>query len=169
MNPLDREGSDTRLLSFLNHEADKQIALFALVVVFGLLLNLGIEKTVRLIKGAHRLRVGINQPSAEPPRRTEGAAEYLQAASQQFGVEVSVPGDFYPDQFVPIASLNRVGNDLFRASYRAMIGLCLMRLCRVIHFGVEIPLAFEPLANIAFSLFQEIRVNRALLINRDQF
>src|SRR5205807_8620361 len=84
MIPLYREGSDARLLSFLNHEADKQIALFALVVVFGLLLNLGIEETVRLIKGAHRLGVGINQPSAEPPRRTEGAAEYLQAAPQQF-------------------------------------------------------------------------------------
>src|SRR5207253_9253845 len=100
MIPLYREGGDARLFSFLNHKADKQIALFAFVVVFGLLFDFGIEKTVRLVKRAHRLRVGINQPSAEPPRRTEGPAEYLQAASQRFGVEVPVPGDFYPDQFV---------------------------------------------------------------------
>src|SRR5438309_1479408 len=111
-----------------------------------------------------RLQV-INQPSAKAARRTEGAAENLQAASQQFGVEVPVPGDFYPDQFVPIAPLDRVGDDLFRASYRAMIGLHLMRLGCVIHLGVEIRLTFEPLANIAFSLFQKIRVNRALLID----
>jgi len=50
MIPLDRERGDARLLSFLNHEADKQIALFALVVVFSLLFDLGIEKPVRLDK-----------------------------------------------------------------------------------------------------------------------
>src|SRR5260370_30924809 len=105
MIPLDREGSDARLPPFLNHEADKQIALFAFVVVFRLLLDLGIEKPVGLIETAHRLRVGIDQPSAEPSRRTESAAEYLHSASQPVGIEVLVALDFYPDQFVPRAPL----------------------------------------------------------------
>ena len=169
MIPLDREGSDARLLPFLNHEADKQIALFALVVVFGLLLDLGIEKPVRLIKTEHRLRVGIDQPPAEASRCTEGAAENLQSASQQFGIEVLVPRDFYSQQFVAIAPLDPVCNDLFRAARRAMIRFHLMRFGRVIHFRVEIPQSFEPLANIAFPFFQEIRVNGSFLIDRNQF
>ena len=169
MIPLHREGSDARLLAFLNHEADKQIALFAFVVVFGLLLHGGIEKTVGLVKGAYRLRVGINQPAAKTPRRAEGTAENLQAAAQQFGVEVPVSGDFYSHQFVASAPFDGVGNDLFCASRHPMIGLHFMRFRRVIHIGVEIPPAFEPLANITFSFFQKIRVNRALLIDGDQF
>ena len=133
------------------------------------MLDLGIEKPVRLIETAHRLRVRIDQSSAEPSHRTEGAAEDLQSASQQFGVEVLVPGDFYSHQFVAIAPLDPVCNDLFRAARRAMIRFHLMRFGRVIHFRVEIPQSFEPLANIAFPFFQEIRVNGSFLIDGDQF
>jgi len=44
-----------------------------------------------------------------------------------------------------------------------------MRFGRVSHFRVEIPLAFEPFANIAFPFFQEIRVNGSFLIDWNQF
>ncbi len=115
------------------------------------------------------MRVGIDQPAAEPSRRTESAAENLQSASQQFGIEVLVPRYFYPDQFVLSAPLHRVRNNLFRAPRRAASGRRLTRFGRVIHFGVEIPPAFQPLPNVAFSLFQEIGVNGPLLIDRDQF
>src|SRR6266568_5172904 len=49
MIPLDRQRSDAGLLSFLNREADKQVTLFPLVVVFDLLFDPGIEKPVRLV------------------------------------------------------------------------------------------------------------------------
>src|SRR6266404_9083932 len=97
MNPFDRQRSDARLLPLLDLETNKYIALFALVVVFDVRLDLGIEKTVRLVEVTHRLRVGVHQPPAEASRRSESAAEDLQPASQQVRVEVLIPGDFYPD------------------------------------------------------------------------
>ncbi len=54
MNPLDRQRSHARLLPLLNHETDEQISLFAFVVVFDLRLDLGIQKSICLIKRAHR-------------------------------------------------------------------------------------------------------------------
>src|SRR5713226_7198267 len=159
MNPLDQQRRNARLLPFLDLEADKHVALFAFVIVFDLRLDLRVEKPVRLIKVAHRLRVGINQPPAKPSRRSEGAPEDLQSASQQFLIEIPVPRDFDPDQFVANAPFHLVTNNLFRARRRSAIGLHLMRLGRVIYFRVEIALAFQSLANIAFSLLQKVGVN----------
>ena len=68
MNPLDRQRSHARLLSFLHLEADKHISFFAFVIVFHVRLDPGIEKTVCLVQVAHRLRVGIHQLPAETPR-----------------------------------------------------------------------------------------------------
>ncbi len=42
-----------------------------------------------------------------------------------------------------------------------------MRFGRVIYFRVEIALAFQSLANIAFSLLQKVAVNGPLLIDGD--
>src|SRR6267378_4276641 len=67
MNALDRKGSDTSLLSLLNFETDKQIVLFALVVILDLVRDLGVQKSVRQVKKAHRLRIGFHQPPAESP------------------------------------------------------------------------------------------------------
>src|SRR4029077_13813259 len=103
-----------------------------------------------LVKAAYRLRVGIHQPPAEPPRRTEGAPEDLQSASQQFCVEVLVARDFYSDQFVPGAPLHGVSEYFFRALPSPWIGFRLVRFHLVIHSRVEIPLPFKPLANIPF-------------------
>ncbi len=43
-----------------------------------------------------------------------------------------------------------------------------MRFGRVIHFRVEVPLPFQPLSNIAFSFFQQVRIYGAFLIDRNQ-
>jgi len=111
------------------------------------------------------LRVGITT-SAEPPGRTEGAAEYLQAASHS-----SVSKYLFPVISIRSAcadrSLDRVRNDLFGASYCAMIGLRLVRLCRVIHFGVEIPWRSSAREH-CFSLPGD-RCQRALLIDGISF
>ena len=115
------------------------------------------------------MRVGVHQPPAEASRRSESAAEDLQPASQQVRVEVLIPGDFYPDQFVAIAPLHCVSNDLFGARRSVANGLPLMRLRRVIHVRVEIPLPFQPLTNIAFPFFQKVWVNGPLLIDGNQF
>src|SRR5256885_9749470 len=47
----------------------------------------------------------------------------------------------------------------FRAPRSAASSLRLMRLGRVIHIRVKVPLPLQALANIAFSLFQKVRVN----------
>src|SRR5260370_38394953 len=110
MKAFDRKRCDARLLSLLDHKANKQLTLFALVIVFVLPLNLGIKKSARLINISHRFRIRRNQPSAEPSRRTECSTEDLQSASQQFRVEIVVPCDFYPHTLLAFARLNIVSD-----------------------------------------------------------
>ena len=66
-----------------------------------------------------------------------------------------------------VAPLYFVCDYFFRAPRSAASSLRLMRLGRVIHIRVKVPLPLQALANIAFSLFQKVRVNGTLLINGD--
>ncbi len=88
---------------------------------------------------------------------------------QQFCIEILVPSDFYPHQFVPNAPLHSVGDNLFRALCRTAVGFRFKRFGRVIYVRVEVPLPFQPLSNVAFPFFQQVWINSAFLIDRNQF
>ena len=67
------------------------------------------------------------------------------------------------------APLDRVSNDLFHPPPAVSFGFHFPRVGFVVHLGIEISFAFEPLSKIFLSFFEQVRVNRAFLINRYQF
>ena len=78
-----------------------------------------------------------------------------------------IPADFNPQQFVPVAALHAIGDQLFRA-LSSSAQLHFLRARQIIHFRVVIPLSLQSLANISFALFQQVRIHRTFLVYRDQ-
>ena len=117
---------------------------------------------------------GMKQPRRRarevggPVARDQGGRDdqLAREAVDAESADVFVPGDLYPHQFVSRAPLDRVSNDLFHPPPAVSFGFHFPRVGFVVHLGIEISFAFEPLSKIFLSFFEQVRVNRAFLINR---
>src|SRR5262249_35045836 len=115
VNSFNGQRSDSRLLAFLNCKRDEQVSFFTPVIVLHVRRDLRIEKAVGLIKGLHRLPIGLHEAAAETPRRAERPLEDLQPALQQFRVKVLVSGNLNAYKLVLIASFDSVSNRFLSA------------------------------------------------------
>ncbi len=167
MDPIDIQRRHARLLAFLNHKTNHQIAFFSLVVVQRLPVHRRLQKSVCQVQIPHRIAVVLQEPSAESSPCRESLRVNRQAAAQQIGIEVMIPRDLDSQQSVPVAPLHPIGDDLFASLAPPGAGH-LIGARRVLHFRVEISLALQSLLNIPLALFQQVRVDRSLLIHRHQ-
>ena len=115
----------------------------------------------------HGLRVRVHEAPAETSRRAERPLENLQTALQQFRVEVLVSGDLDSHKLVFVAAFNGVSDGFLSPLPGA--GFHLMHPDFVAYVGVEISLALQTLTNVALPFFEQVRVDRALLVNWYQF
>src|SRR5256885_3365444 len=79
-----------------------------------------------------------------------------------------ISSDFDAQQLVAIAALDGVGDEFFHLRAGAVDPHFFSRSC-VIHFSVEVAVAFQSLANIPFALFEEVCVHGTFLEYRDKF
>src|SRR5271154_1694367 len=80
------------LRALQNGVGNEQASLLALVVVIQRRSNLHIQKAVRKIKSAYRIRIVVYQPLAETAVRTKRSGLKLQPALQQTFAEILVAG-----------------------------------------------------------------------------
>src|SRR5205085_6754580 len=107
-----------------------------------------------------------HEPPAESSWRAESSLENLQAALQQFRIEIPVAGNLDAHQFVLVASLNSIGNCLLGSLPSKRLHVVHFNL--VAHLGVEVALAFQPLPDVPFSFLEKVGIDGPFLVNGDQ-
>src|SRR6476646_11817226 len=100
--------------------------------------------------------------------RSECRAIYLKPAHQQFSAEIMIAGDFNSRQFVPVAPLNVIRDDLFRDLRLLSLALDFLGFRRVINSRVKVSIALEPLPEIPLSFLQKVCIHGPFLIDRDK-
>ena len=101
------------LHAFGHHKADQQVTLFLSIVVFDLRGYRRGGKPISAVQVLHGLPVAFQNASAECTARSKSGLVNLQAAGEQFLVEIMVSCYLDPDELVAVAAFNRVADDLF--------------------------------------------------------
>ncbi len=137
MDPIDLQRCHTRLLTFLDHKSDHQVAFSPLIIVQHLSIHFCFQESVCQVQILHGFPVGLHQPSAESPRRCESLRINDHAAAQQIGVEILVSGDLDSQQRVPVAALHAIRDHLFASLSSALERHLVCARC-VVHFRIEV-------------------------------
>ena len=157
----------TRLHAFGHHKADQQVTLFLSIVVFDLRGYRRGGKPVSAVQVLHGLPVAFQNASAECTARSKSGLVNLQAAGEQFLVEIMVSCYLDPDELVAVAAFNRVADDLFLTL--PALGLHFAHCRSVFHACIEITFSFQTLANVSLPFLKKVRVNCTFLIDGNQF
>src|ERR1700689_1750052 len=136
MNALDIQRSYPGLFTFLNDKPDQQVPFFAFIVIIDHRLDQGIQEAVRQVKVEYRYAIGFQQTTAETPFGSKAGAKDLQAVAQKLGVEVAISLNFNAHQFVTIAALHAVGDELL-GSFVIALGNVFSRR-GVVDFSIKI-------------------------------